>query len=352
MKIQTKETTRPNARERIARIPETIRCSLNKLLDHVRWPDEERVENVLKASFGINESDKRYSQLKINLTNLIGRKIKENEFSEFFTVLSGQLSEKINMLLKKKEKRIESLNEEIINLRKQILKEIQRKEQIVEKIFSPKIFSIVDTLSYKILENLSSGPIDFKHLERISNITKKDMIWRINYFEELGILHSRHSKNTILYSLTDTGKKIFDKRGCEFERVINLLTDEVHQLSRTAVGGDIIMSERLKKWLESSKGRGHMTVIDKLNKRYRGDPKMVSQAFFGIKEMGATHEKHMKIKIFNHQASGELLIKFRNGHARVPNSHTRGGGSLRMEILDKTTGANQAMMREQGLINV
>jgi len=319
MKIQTKETTRSNARERIAGIPETIRCSLNRILDHFRWPDDELVENVLEK-LGINESDQRYGQLKIKLTNLIGRKTKEKDFSEFFTVLSGQLTKKIGLLLRRKDQRIEVLNEEKNSQRIQIKNEIKRREQIVKKIFSPKIFSIVDTLSYKILEILSNGPLDNKHLERISNITKNDLVWRINYFEELGIIQSRHTNHTILYSLSDTGRTIFEKRGCEFERVIDLLQDKVQQLSLKAVGGDKIMTERLNKWLKSSKGRGHMTVIDKLNKRYRGDPKMVSQAFFAIKEMGATHEKHLKVKIFNHQASGELLLQFRKGHEVLPNN--------------------------------
>jgi len=295
------------------------------IIARFRKPSKKAVKEILK-NIGVVEFDENYPKLEKGLAVLIGRRAKGKDFSEFFTVLSIQLSKKVVKILGDKDKKIMSLREEIIRNRGLIVAEIRNREQMLLKVLAPKIFAIIDVPSYEVLELLHSGEKSYELLARVLNLTKKDLIWRINYFQELGIIKTLHSKNRMLFSLSDTGKTIFEKRRDEFERVIDLVDDKVHQLAIKAVGGNKIMAEKLENWLKNGRGKGHMNVIEKLSKEYGGDPKKVSQAFFGFREMGATHEKHLGVKIFDHSAAGELFLleleKFHLYNQKIVNHST------------------------------
>ncbi|MBS7250205.1 MAG: hypothetical protein KIH08_06390 [Candidatus Freyarchaeota archaeon] len=67
------------------------------------------------------------------------------------------------------------------------------------------------------------------------------------------------------------------------------------------------MAEKFEKWLRNANGRRHLPEIQKLYERYH-DPKMTSQAFFNMREMGVRQKDHVGIRIVNHWAAGERLL--------------------------------------------
>ena len=274
---------------------------LSKILNYFRKPDEETVEAILEK-IGIAESDESYETLKTGLRNLIGRKTREKSFSKFFKELTSQLYKKIDKELSERDETIDDLIKEIIRSRKQIVAEV------MAKAFSPKILAIIDRPSYELLKLLYEGEKSYKLLKGIWNLKDDDLIWRIKYFEDFGVVKSHYSEKIVFYSLSNTGKIILEKRGSEFEELVDLLReDKDYRLALKAVGENKVMAEKFLNWLKSSRGRGHMSTIEKLSKVYE-TPKKVSQAFFSEREMGVTHEKHMGIKIIDHRAAGELLL--------------------------------------------
>jgi DNA-binding transcriptional ArsR family regulator len=274
---------------------------LSKIRDYFRKPDEETVGGILKK-IGMAESDESYERLKTGLCNLIGRKIRQEDFSGFFGELSGQLRKKVDEKLSEKEGTIADLKKEMARSRKQLVAEV------MAEALSPRILAMVDQESHELLKLLCEEEKSRKSLKGILNLRDDDLIWGMKYFEDLGIVESRYSGRDMIYSISDIGRAIYGKREAEFEELADLLKeDKDYQLALKAVGEDKIMAEKYLKWLKSASGRGHMGKVEKLHKRYE-TPKEVSQAFFREREMGVAHEKHIGIKITDHQASGELLL--------------------------------------------
>jgi len=274
---------------------------LSKIRDYFRKPDEETVEEILKK-IGIAESDESYGKLKTGLHNLIGRKTRQEDFSGFFRELSGQLRKKVNEELSEKEGTIEDLRKEIARSKKRLVAEV------MTEALSPRILAIVDEESHELLKLLCEEEKSYKSLKGILDLRDDDLIWRMKYFEDRGIVESRYSGKDMIYSISNVGRTIYEKRGAEFEELADLLTaDKDCQLALKAVGGDKIMAEKYLSWLKSARGRRHMGKVEKLRKRYE-TAKEVSQAFFREREMGVAQEKHIGIKITDHQASGELLL--------------------------------------------
>lgn len=274
---------------------------LSKIRDYFRKPDEETVGGILKK-IGMAESDESYEKLKTGLRSLIGRRIRQEDFSGFFRKLSGQLRKKVDEELSEKEGTIDDLRKEIARSRKRLVAEV------TVKALSPRILAIVDKESHELLKLLCEEEESYKSLKGVLDLRDDDLIWRMKYFEGLGIVESRYSDKDMIYSVSDIGRTIYQKRGAEFEKLADLLKEDKDcQLALKAVGGDKMMAEKFLNWLRSASGRGHMGKVEKLRKRYE-TPKEVSQAFFREREMGVAHEKHIGIKIADHQASGELLL--------------------------------------------
>lgn len=274
---------------------------LSKIRDYFRKPDEETVEEILKK-IGMAESDQSYERLKTGLRSLMVRKTRQEDFSGFFRELSGQLRKKVDEKLSERDATIKDLRNEMARSKEQLVAEV------IPKALSPSILAIVDQASHQLLKLLYKEEKSHKSLKGILDLRDDDLIWRMKYFEDLGIVESRYSDGNMIYSISDIGRTIYQKRGAEFEELADFLKeDKDYQLALKAVGGDKIMAEKYLNWLKSASGRGHMGKVEKLHKRYE-TPKEVSQAFFREREMGVAQEKHIGIKITDHQASGELLL--------------------------------------------
>jgi len=276
-------------------------CYLGKIRDYFRKPDEETVEEILRE-IGMAESYKSYKKLKTALRNLIGRKTRQEDFSGFFRELSAQLRKKVDEKLSEREGTVDDLRKEMARSRKRLVAEV------MAEALSPCILAIVDEESHELLKLLCEEERSYRSLKGILDLRDDYLIWKVKYFEDLGIVESRYSGKDMIYSISDIGRTIYQKRGAEFEELADLLKeDRNYQLALKAVGGDKMMAEKYLNWLKSARGRRHMGKVEKLYKRYE-TPKEVSQAFFREREMGVTQEKHIGIKITDHQASGELLL--------------------------------------------
>jgi len=274
---------------------------LSKIRDYFRKPDEETVGGILKE-IGMAESDENYGKLKTGLRSLIGRKARQEDFSGFFRELSGQLRKKVDEELGEREGTIDDLRKEMARSKKGLVAEA------MAEALSPPILAIVDEESHELLKLLCEEEKSHKSLKRILNLRDDDLIWRVKYFEGLGIVESRYSDGNMIYGISSIGRTVYEKRGAEFEELADALKeDKDYQLALKAVDGDKIMAEKYLNWLKSASGRGHMGKVEKLHKMYE-TPKEVSQAFFREREMGVSHEKHIGIKIADHEVSGELLL--------------------------------------------
>jgi hypothetical protein len=274
---------------------------LSKIRDYFRKPDEETLGEILKK-IGMAESDESYEKLKTGLRSLIGRRTRQEDFSGFFRELSGQLRKKVDKELGEREGTIGDLRKEIARSKKGLVAEV------MTDALSPRILAIVDEESHELLKLLCEEEKSHKSLKGILALRDDDLIWRMRYFEDLAIVESRYSGKDRIYSISDIGRMICQKRGAEFEELADLLKeDKDYQLALKAVGGDKMMAWKYLNWLKSASGRGHMGKVERLRKRYEM-PKEVSQAFFREREMGVAQEKHIGIKITDHHASGELLL--------------------------------------------
>nr|MDO8080304.1 hypothetical protein [Candidatus Freyarchaeota archaeon] len=287
-----------------------MRVYLSKIFDHFKRPGEKTVEEILE-NIGVFESDESYEKLKTCLHNLMGRKSREISFSDFFGELSRELCKKIKKELSKntEEVREKVRNETLQELKGQITRtKEQLTSEVITEAFSQEILTIIDRPTYLILKLLYEEEKSHESLRRTLNLGNSELMRRINYLEDIGFVKLCYSNNCVNYNLSDTAKTILERRGAEFERLIDLLVDDkAHQLSLEAVGGDKKIAEKFESWLRSTRGRAHFSVIQKLHKEYR-NPKRVSQVFFGKEEMGVTQEKHIRIKIVDHRAAGERLL--------------------------------------------
>ncbi|MBS7250808.1 MAG: hypothetical protein KIH08_09520 [Candidatus Freyarchaeota archaeon] len=281
--------------------------SWNKIFDFFRLPDESVAEKILR-DIGVFECDEGYKELKTSLTNLVGRKSREPSFCEFFCGLSKLLFKKIKSELAK---RIEKAREEAYNeASREFGKQIARaKEQWVMEAFSQDILLISDPPTYRILKILyQEGERSLHSLKRTLNLEDGELKRRINYLKDLELIKS-HYNNCEEYTISEIGEKILERRGAEFEKMISMVVDDkAYRLSLEAVGENKVMAHKLENWLKSSRGRRHLPLIQKLKKEENGDPRRISQAFFGRRENGVRHEEHIEIKIVNHKAAGERLL--------------------------------------------
>lgn len=301
----------------------------SKILDFFRRPSEEVAREIL-SNIGVFEFDEGYGILKTCLINLVGRKSREPSFIEFFGKLSNELFKKIRREINRRveEAKEEARAETVRELGEQIAK---IKEELVgetmSKAFSQGVLAIVDPYIYMILKVLREGRKSPNLLGRILNLESRELTWRINYLKDLGFIIPCYSGNSVDYIVSETAEKILEGRGAEFERTIDMMLDyKAHRLSMEAVGGNKMNAEKLESWLKSSKGRSHLTLIQKLYNECQ-DPKMLSQAFFYRKEMGVNQEKHIGIKITNHRAAGERLLleleKIQNRKHNLENAHEK-----------------------------
>lgn len=282
----------------------------SKIFDFFKRPEKKVLGEIL-TNIGVFESDEGYEKLKNSLTKLVGRKSREHYFREFFCELSKVLCKKIRSEIAKRteEAREEARNETVRELGEQVTR---IKEQLVAetvmKAFSQDILAIIDPIVYQILKILREGGKSPDLLRRILNLGDEELTRRISYLKDLELIKTGYSNNCVEYNISRTGETILERRGAQFEKVIDIVVDDMaHRLSLEAVGGDKAMAEKLESWLKSTRGRSHLATVKKLNEKYR-DAKRVSQAFFGMREMGVTHEKHVGVKIVNHKASGERLL--------------------------------------------
>jgi len=274
---------------------------LNKILDYFRKPDEELVDKILK-NLGIKITDSKYEELKTGILELIGRKNRQEKFSEYFTELSHELYEKQKMKFDDKNRTIETLKQRLNRDREKL------KASIMMDAFSPDIFVIYDQPSLKLLNALQTEEKSYNSLKRELNLEDGDLKWRLRYFMNLGLIEADYSKDDESYSLSDTGKTILNKRGDDFVKIVNMLkVDDRYQLCLKACGGNRLYAKKFLTWLESDKGSKHLTIVEKMAKKFK-NPKKVSQRFFCEREKGTPHEKHIGIKICDHKAAGELLL--------------------------------------------
>ncbi|MHA2244909.1 MAG: hypothetical protein ACXADY_08055 [Candidatus Hodarchaeales archaeon] len=281
---------------------------LNRLLSHFKKPDQKNIEKIL-TNIGITQLDTNYENLKMNLSSLIEKKAKETHFNQFFEQLTNLLYHKISDELSKRDKllkiqddRLQELREELMKDRKQLVNEI------VENILTPQVFTIIDLPIYKVLQLLKEGVVCYKSLQKKLNLKNSELMWRLHYLKDLGLVLLHYHNNSTICQLSDTSRSLLNKKEGEYNKMLDLLVhDKTNQLALKAVAGDYLMAKTFMNWLKSDRGRAHMGKINKLSKEF-DDPKKVSQCFFRVREMGTTHEKHIGVRICDHQASGELLL--------------------------------------------
>ncbi len=88
---------------------------------------------------------------------------------------------------------------------------------------------------------------------------------------------------------------------------VELFEDKKYNLALETTGYNPEQAKKLLTWLNGKKGRGHRIKIKRLYEKLK-NPKKVSQRFFAEREKGDTHEKHLGIKITNHETAGKLLL--------------------------------------------
>lgn len=274
-----------------------------KLIDYFRPPREEFIVGILK-NMGISEKDPIYKELKNELTRVVGRRSNEEKFSQFFGTFSKQLYEIVDSHIMPKARKIDELEtklEKAENLAKLTAMQTMRRALL------PKIFTLTDSISYEVLKLLEEEERSYRTLRNDLGLGN-ELKWRMMYFKDLGIVETSYSGRDEIYSLSDLGKLVLEKRGKDFAEAVDVLGDKTYQLALKAVGGDRIQARKLLGWVKRGRNKGHRTMIEKLHKKLK-DPKKVSQIFFSRREGGDTHEKHIGIKITDHKAAGELLLE-------------------------------------------
>ena len=270
------------------------------------------VEYNLKK-VGINAIDDMevFQQLKTSLHGLIGNRSRQAEFFRFFEELANQLRKKGSKKLEEIKERAknEAEKEAFSKYREEIMRS---REQLTAEgtleAFSPQILTIIDRPIYEILKSLHEGEKDHESLRRSTNLKNQELIWRIDYLLKRGFVkpHRLNNDGIIIYKLSEVGKAIFEKRGAEFGRFLDLLIDDkIYQLSLKAVGEDEMMAEKFRTLLLNGRLRGHDKQVRKLVQRYAAS---LAQMFFNGRENGVKHQEHLDIKVVNYEAAGELIM--------------------------------------------
>ncbi|MBS7250204.1 MAG: hypothetical protein KIH08_06385 [Candidatus Freyarchaeota archaeon] len=199
-----------------------------QFFDRFRKPRKEATKEILEK-IGIHESDEGYGKLEADLYNLMGRRSREAAFSEFFWELSKLLYRKTRRELDKRIKEakeevrkeaLEALNEQIPQIREQLKNEI-----LVEPLLQG-ILVIGDRLAYSILKLLQGKERSHEWLRRNLNLGNSEFVRRINCLTRAGLVELCYSNNRVDYTLSNTAKTILNRKGAEFDRLIDLLADD------------------------------------------------------------------------------------------------------------------------------
>ncbi len=286
-----------------------IKLNLEKIGNSLKRPDQNIIDDIL-CKIGVSPSDELYPDLNSFLTKMIRRKSRQEDFYTFFTEYSAFLNEKVKNVLSKKDEEIlkqKRLNAELksglARSKNQIISET------LKKLFAPDFVTISDYSLIQLLQSLRTGKKDYNNLKSELNLRKNDFSWRVKFLEEMGFIYTDYSSKKKLIRLLPLGLSIISKRG---ENMSNQLIFPPHplyiKLAKEAIGKkDEAMVTRLLKWVNGSYLKNHEHIIRNLMKKY-DDPKLVSQGFFHMREQGSAHEKHIGVKIVNHEAAGRLLF--------------------------------------------
>lgn len=256
---------------------------------------------------GIVKGDAGFKTLQVDLKRLIGRRSNETRFLSFFSKYAEEFSNKLTPKLNQLAAEVASKEEEIKALRVELESErIKNLSTFVSKVFSKNVFGFMDEPSFKILKFLRKGPKDDKSVQKKVRLNHGEFYWRIEYLTEVGLVTPSFTHNKTIFHLSETYQRIFSTKRDLYERNINSHKDIAEVLSLKAVGGDKHGAKKLLSWFKSDRFRRHKDILRKIVKIYP-DPSKLSQTFFGMREKGTSHEKHLGIKIKDHRSSGQLL---------------------------------------------
>lgn len=210
--------------------------------------------------------------------------------------------------LNQRDSKLSQKDTELEKLKTELEKERNKNlSTFISEVFSKNVFGFIDEPSLKIIDFLNQGPEDIKSIKKKVKLSHGEFLWRIEYLKSLGLVIPTYTNNRTIYQLSTTFQRIFSSKVAFLERGIAAQNDIVMDLSHKAVGGDEHGAKRLRLWLKGKRRKRHNDILQKLKKKYH-DPIKVSQAFFGMREMGTSHEKHIGVRIEDHQSSGELLF--------------------------------------------
>lgn len=275
-------------------------------LNFFRKPSEERLKGMLR-DLGITKDDKRFGILKADLKKLILRKSNEEKFAMFFSDYSIEIYEKLTQELNQRDTNLSKKIDEIKEVKAELEYERNRNlSTFVTEVFSRNVFGFVDEPSFMILKYLRDGCMDTKSIQKKIKLSHGEFFWRMDYLKRLGLVTTTYTSNQTIYQLSNTFQRIFSMKYSYFEHKINSQKNIVEELSFKAVGGNKQGAKRLLSWVNSDRYKRHKDILRKIVKKHP-DPIKASQVFFGMREKGTTHEKHIGVKIKDHRSSGELL---------------------------------------------
>ena len=284
--------------------------AFNKLKAYFEKPNDETIEVILRQ-LAISKSDGEYEWFRGELQAMIGRRVRERVFLEFFKRLSNKLAKKMREELVKREREVnERADERYRELicRYELELSRSRKEILAEII--PKVLKIInDQAMCSILKALSEGDKRVEELKRSLGLDDNDLTWRINVLMDLSLISPSNGGMVDEYSISNVGREVVRGMGCLEERIYTI--DYIKRLIAIKAVGDKCGSEKLLAIVSSGRMRGHENHILKMMENVNDYVRRLSQAIFEGREMGERHAKHLLppgIQIIDHGELGKLLV--------------------------------------------
>jgi len=287
-----------------------VNAALNKLKAYFEKPSDATVEAILKQ-IALSKCDEGYGWFKEELRAMIGRKVRERLFLEFFKRLSNHLARKIKEELVRRER---ELSERAEGRYRELIRryewEISRsREEMVGEIV-PKVLKIInDQTACSILKALIEGDKRIEELKKSLGLRNDDLAWRIGALMDLALISLSNGGRGDEYSISNLGREVVKEIGDLEERIYTI--DHIKHLIALKAVGNKFESEKLLSIVDNGRIRGHENYIRKMMENVNDDVRRLSQALLERREMGVKHAKHLLpsgIQIIDHEELGRLLV--------------------------------------------